>query len=459
MVGDEWRGGTEVMGAVATDRVVEKLGNFIALEKDIRAATTKQGLAFTLCNRTRRLVKYDTALLLQMSGSGRQTVRCISGVSEFDPQAPLVELCESLVNSPDVYLENTTVHQADRLPTYLGRTMRELQIDQVVCAALAGQDATLVYIRFQEWSLSELQLLQQVAEVADHAWRSLPAVPAQQPLYTKLAGVKVARYLILGAVLIGMAVPVRQSVIAEGQVVALEPDVIASGLNGVIKEIHVRPNETVTKGTVLVTYDQTELLSRRSTITEELKLAREQLRKARQQSLLTQNQGAAQRFAELESDIETKSIELERTEDMLGRSEITAEKNGVVVFGRAKDWEGRAVSIGEKIMEISDPQQQQFEIWLTTGDAIALSQGSAVKFFPDAFPLQSVEAQVDVVGYFPVDRGTEGLAYRVLASLESTDENLRLGMNGTTRLYGERVSLGYYLFRKPLAAVRRWVGI
>ncbi len=446
------------MTAVATDRVVEKLGNFISFSKDVREATTRQALAFTLCNRTRKLVKYDTALLLQRNNSGVQTVRCISGISDFDPQAPLVELCESLVNCADVYLENTTVHKAGHLPGFLSRFMHELQIEQVVCSSLAVDQATLVIIRFQEWSLAELQMVQQISEVADHAWSALPREQARDRLYQKLSGVRAARYIGLGLLLASMVLPVRQSVIASGQVVATDPAVVASGLNGVIEEIHVRPNEPVSKGQKLVSYDQTELQSRHSTVTEELKLAREQFRKARQQSL-SAVQGAAQRFSELESEIERKGIELNRIEDMLSRSEISAQQEGVAIFGRVQDWEGRAVSIGEKIMEISDPQQQQFEVWLATEDAIAFDPGARIKFFPDAFPLRSVEGTVNTIGFFPVERSTGGLAFRVQASLNDANDQLRLGMNGTTRLYGDRVSLGYFLFRKPIAAVRRWLGV
>jgi hypothetical protein len=446
------------MTAVAADRVVEKLGNFISLGKDIRDATTRQALAFTLCNRTRRLIRYDTALLLQRNRNGAQTVRCISGVSEFDPRAPLAELCESLVNCEDVYLEDTTVHQAGHLPGFLARAMRELQIEQIVCSSLGGNQATLVMIRFQEWSLTELQLVKQVAEVADHAWSALPREQAKHALYRKLSGVRAAKGIGLGLLMASMLLPVRQSVIASGQVIAIDPGVVASGLNGVIHEIHVRPNQSVTKGTLLVTYDQTELRSRYSTVTEELNLAREQYRKARQQSL-SAVQGAAQRFAELESDIEQKTIELNRIDDMLKRAEITAQQDGVAIFGRAQDWEGRAVSIGEKIMEISDPAQQQFEIWLASADTISFEQGARVKFFPDAFPLRSVSGAVESVGYFPMQKGADELAFRVLASPAAHDEDLRLGMNGTTRLYGDRVSLGYYLFRKPLAATRRWLGV
>lgn len=34
----------------------------------------------------------------------------------------------------------------------------------------------------------------------------------------------------------------------------------------------------------------------------------------------------------------------------------------------------------------------------------------------------------------------------------------RIGMRGTAKIYAEQVSLGYYLFHKPLAYVRQTIG-
>ena len=35
----------------------------------------------------------------------------------------------------------------------------------------------------------------------------------------------------------------------------------------------------------------------------------------------------------------------------------------------------------------------------------------------------------------------------------------RIGLRGTAKVYAEQVSLGYYLLRKPIAFVRRSLGI
>jgi hypothetical protein len=36
---------------------------------------------------------------------------------------------------------------------------------------------------------------------------------------------------------------------------------------------------------------------------------------------------------------------------------------------------------------------------------------------------------------------------------------VRLGLRGSARLDGQEVSLGYFLLRRPISAVRQWLGL
>lgn len=443
--------------AANVNPVVRKLSDFILLEQKIRGAANVDEFAFTVCNCIHDLVKYDSALFLKRESNGKQTVCCISGISDFNPSAPIVLLCENLVNAKNVFFEQTTIHSAEHLPQPLRQEMQSLKLEQLACMSLTDT-ATIVFVRFNKWTLPELHHLQQITEVTDHAWSALTKTRKEKKLHQGLISASIAKYLVLGLLATSMLLPVRQSVIANGQITDIDPTVIASGLNAVIQKIHVIPNQILKKGQLLVSFDRTELESRYSTISEELKLAEEKYRKARQQSL-SSVQGASFQFAELQSAIQQKNIELTHINDMVERLDIVAPSDGVAVFSRVQDWEGRAVATGEKILQISDPDKQQFEIWLSSSDAISLPEKAPVKFFPDAFPLQSVDGEVVSMSFFPIEREAKALAFRVIASIAPNNHKSRLGMNGTARLYGERVLLGYYLFRKPLSTARRWLGV
>ena len=54
---------------------------------------------------------------------------------------------------------------------------------------------------------------------------------------------------------------------------------------------------------------------------------------------------------------------------------------------------------------------------------------------------------------------TGGLAYRLRGRIEGDLNNgARLGVRGTAQISGGRAPLAFYLFRRPLAAMRQWLG-
>ena len=91
---------------------------------------------------------------------------------------------------------------------------------------------------------------------------------------------------------------------------------------------------------------------------------------------------------------------------------------------------------------------------------MALEQGAAVRLFLTVLPLSPLDAQVVETSYQAV-LSPEGVAsYRLRAVFDAgqTQQHLRIGLRGTAKIYGDRVVLGYYLLRRPLATLREWTG-
>ena len=85
--------------------------------------------------------------------------------------------------------------------------------------------------------------------------------------------------------------------------------------------------------------------------------------------------------------------------------------------------------------------------------------GFGVKIFLDYDPLNSISAKVNRISYKPELTVENILAYKVFASI---DENLngipRIGLRGSAKIYGEEVSIFYYIFRVPLNITRQFIG-
>lgn len=467
-----------------TNKLVNKLADFLQLEREFRQAENVQGLGFAAVNLTRNVLGYSTAILLQSrwrassgsSAAGKQgelpgssladlKVHSVSGSSSFDLDAPLLTAVQCALGNVDEQrspAERKIPYQEEILFGADHESLHAMVCELYMGGTLLG---CLVLVRDQSWQEHETGMAAQVQHALAHSMvvhyqRQCNERPGMLDWISDRIRQTRFRWVALALLLLAL-LPVRQSVIAEGQVVPAAPSVIASGLNGVIHDVFVKPNQPVNKGDLLIRLDATELVHRKSRVQQELALAMERLRKAEQQSFAARSEpreGTAV-FAELRAETELKHIELDYIEGLIERLEIRAPVAGVVLFSSPKDWLGRAVSTGEKIMEVAEEHDREFEIWLDASDAIALADGNQIKFFPDAFPLSSMDGAVHSVGYFANQTPDQTMAYRITASVEQDNEKIRMGMKGTARLYGDRILLGYYVMRKPLSTLRQFVGV
>jgi hypothetical protein len=109
-------------------------------------------------------------------------------------------------------------------------------------------------------------------------------------------------------------------------------------------------------------------------------------------------------------------------------------------------------------MLIARDTEVELEAWLAPDDLIPLARGAPVRLYLNSDPLNAVAAQLRYIAYEAVQRPDGSFAYRVRAAMEEGGSPLRIGQRGTAKLSGESVSLGYWLLRKPLAALRATLG-
>ena len=490
--------------------LARRLGAFIELERALRAAPDVEALRFVLCNRLGRLVRLDTVVAVERARTVRATA--VTGVSGFEDDAPLVAFARDAAHAaareaaaardagpdagPDAGSDAPSI-VALEAPATAGLT--ELGLDAALVVDLgpgtgspgtrsrggAGSASLVLLRRGGPFTEPERRIAAEARDAAAHAWRALLAAPARgrgssgRP--TRFAGTTPSRRWLRAGVAAGLValalLPVRQSVMADAEIVAARPEVVVAGIDGVVRELLVAPNERVRAGQVLVRLDDVELAQERARLVAELALARDRLREARQSALGREPSGSL--LAELEAEIDLKRLDLEFVDERLARLELRAASDGVALYSSERDWLGRAVRTGEKLMEVAVDGERRIEAWVAVGDAIELEPGSAVKFFPDAFPLDALAGTVRSTSFFARRTPEDALAYRVV-SVPASESSLvgpavgptvgpaapgaaprgtRLGTKGSARLYGERAALGYQLLRRPLGAARRLLGV
>ena len=155
--------------------------------------------------------------------------------------------------------------------------------------------------------------------------------------------------------------------------------------------------------------------------------------------------------------MELRRAEMDFARDLMNRVTVKAEQAGLAFFTDANDWLGKPVAVGERILTLADPQVAEVDVNVPVNDAIVLQKGAEVSLYLNVDPLHPLRATVFHASYEPGLTPGGVLAYRVRADLAPDQPTPRIGLRGTAKILGDRVPLAFYLFRRPLAAMRQTV--
>lgn len=299
-------------------------------------------------------------------------------------------------------------------------------------------------------------LLAWVGQTWAYCWEMLAGKPRLSIKQRWQALGQKKQRLVLGALLLFFLFPVRQTALAPAEIVPLDAMAITAALDGVVKTVHVRPNQLVKAGERLFSLDDTSLKNRLEVVKQSVAVADAELMSATQMSF--DNARSKSDLAMLTGRAQERRAELAAVQAQLSRVDAVAPYDGVAVFADAETWQGRPVTTGERIMLLANPANPGMLIQLPVADAIALDVGASVKLFLTVRPLSPIAGEIIETSYQAVPSPEGVSSYRLRASVEQGDDRIRIGLRGTAKLYGDWVVLGYYLLRRPLATLREWSG-
>ncbi|QVN01861.1 HlyD family efflux transporter periplasmic adaptor subunit [Pseudomonas rhodesiae] len=439
------------MNAPFKGNTEQVFARFLDLERQTRAARTPAQLSYSLVNDGQALFGFRHAALL-IAGK----VQAVTGVSAVEPNAPFVAFVEQAVASLFKLgrLNQARVIDADEVSEAIRSDWQSLSAGQVFWLPLIDHQGQvfggLWLARDLPWSNPEQVLLSQLGDTYSHAWLALqPRKP------WRLRWSRKWRVALVALLLLGLLIPVRQSVLAPAEVVPLGGQVVAAPLDGVIAEFLVKPNQTVKSGDLLLCFESTSLKAQADVAERALGVAEAELKTHSQRSFADAE--SSSKIDLLAARVEQKRAERNYAVELLKRSEVRAERDGIAVFPDAERWLGKPVQTGERLMEIADPNQAELRIELAVGDAIALAPGAQVALFLDSDPLHRHVAWLERSAYEAQPTASGQLAYRLDARFDATAP--RIGLRGTAKIFGDRAPLALYLLRRPLAGLRQSVGL
>jgi len=433
----------------------DPFAELLRLEQLVLNAESITEAGFILVNETRTMAEYSQAALLQ-GENGNLHVKRLSNISEVDRTTPYVFWCEELAKQVDQTDDANKPHviNATVLTPELRRDWAKLSNPHLLWLPLRagwrGRQGVLLLGRDKAWSEKEIALLSHLSSSYAHSLLlNRPRFAWRKEL------LKPAVWISLGLLLLTLIIPVRLSVLAPAEVTPRDPWIITAPLNGVVSEVLVMPNQPVTTGDMVVKLDDTELKNRFRVAQSALTVAETELHQMRQSGFSDPRNKS--KVLELEAQVDLKKVELEWSKSRLEQTQLLASTSGIAIVDHPQEWRGRPVQVGERILQIANPDKVELTIMVPVRDAISLETDSEARLFLDTDPLRALNAKLLHAAHEPEPGIDDTPSYRVIARI-TEDAIPRIGLRGTAKVYGEKVSLFYYLFRRPITYLRQHLG-
>ena len=437
-----------------------KIARLIGLEKKSREARTQDELNFVVVNETRQIIDFVNSYLLLKTPTDKYHVKAVSDLATVDRTAPLVTFVENIINDQtSTNLKEIQNFEVDKISRSLKIKKPKNIPDNILLIPIfspqRGLQGFLITTRNEKFNDNEVELARHLSLTYGHAYNTfLTDFSIKDFLKKNFTGKR--SWIIILSIIFILIIPIKITSTAPVEVVPKNPRLITAPFDGVVKNIIVNNNDKINSGDLLIQIEDTDLKNSFNLAKQSLQVAEKELLRSRQFSFSNNEEKA--RLAELMAQVDLKKAEVESTSERLKNSKIYADKDGIAIVDQKNNWQGRPVSVGEKIITIANPEKVEFLIWLPVKDSLIIKENTDVKVFLDINPIKPLKGKLKRASYQSSLSPEEVLSYQISASFEG-EEIPRIGLRGTAKIYGSRVTLFYYLFRKPITFVRQLIGV
>lgn len=263
--------------------------------------------------------------------------------------------------------------------------------------------------------------------------------------------------ILAGILLASLLIRVPLRIVAPSEVVPRKPIVIAAPIEGIIAEVLVRPGQSVKKDEILVEYDKRIFEQEYKAAQKETQIAQEELNRAL--TLGLHDEKTRSEVSEWELKFEKAQIRQKLIEVQVKKLTVHAPENGVVIMQNPEEWRGKPVRVGEKIVTLGNPKDTQVKAWIAESDNIPVDLETPINVYLNVAPEKALPAKITFIANESALNEAQVPSFVAEADWVNQEEEARLGLKGTAVLYGENVSLFYYILRKPISSFRRITGL
>ena len=435
--------------------------SLLEFERKLRQCHSLRELLFAAVNESFSTLRFDQAVIWLQGRGSEPYVGAVSGLAEVSPESPYVQwLLHALEYIRVNHTDRVAAFAYAELPEALVEDGSEWVHEHLLHCYLYDPDGAvhggLLFTRSEPFDENEIAVAEWIASATGFAlwaWR-------RERREIRWLARRPGRYLGLGLVALAAVlalVPVRLSALAPAEITPIRPVPITSPIEGVVARVAVQPNQIVRADQVLVELDDTSIRNRLEVARKAFETARADYQRAVNKSFT--DEASKGELLVLESRARERAAEGQYLSELLGRLRLTAPQGGIAIFTDSEDWRGRPVLPGEKIMMVADPSLVGVTVYLPPEDAVQLEIGGELTVYLNIDPLSPIKAKIVQTSYEVTTLPDNTLAYIVKAEMQPGYGLPRIGNRGTAKVFGEPVTLGYYLFRKPILFMRRSLGV
>jgi len=440
-------------------------GDLLELQRKLQACKSLRELNFVAVNDSFSVIQYDQAVIWHYDVRGRISVGAVSGLAEVASDTPYVQWLAKAIEFILLNRQNeVAAFPFDALPESLQEDGKEWVHEHILHGALRSPEGKVLgglflnrHTPFSEHEQAVAAWMASSLGFAAWAWRQ----NSQKIEHVTRAFEKQSvRYLVAGACVAAALltfVPIRLTALVPAEITPSKPFPITAPIDGVIRKIVIQPNQVVKADEAVAELDDTSIRNRLAVATKAFETASTDYQRAVNKSF--NDEQSKGELLVLGSKVQEKSAEVAYLSELLEKLRISTPQGGIAIFSDAEDLRGRPVQTGERIMVVADPSLVGVTVYLPPDDAVELEVGGDVTVYLNIAPLSPLHAKIVQSSYEAMVQPDNSIAYIIKAALEQGSGLPRIGNKGTAKVYGKSVSLGYYLFRKPILFLRRSFGI